>query len=122
MTAERPIDVIIEEATVTNFEVSPDDHGTITQNGDTYTAEAAVELEILEDDRTRTTVKLGDAELSLTYDREDEESAERAAVLLASAGSIITQAEEAFDSLPENQDGDPSADSEGWAAAEAAGA
>jgi hypothetical protein len=101
MTVERPADIILTETTVDAREVDRHeiDHGTITVDPDEKTVhvEAVAELEILDDGRTRTTVLMGDAELSLTYNREDQGSAERAAVLLAGAAALITQVEEAYD-------------------------
>jgi hypothetical protein len=97
VSTERP-DIILHEAVVTTAEVAPDDHGTVTEGPDeTYHAEAAAELEILEDGRQRVTFLLGDAELAIVYDRESESSAERAAVLLVSAPSLLNQVEEAYD-------------------------
>lgn len=96
-TVERP-DIILHEAVITTGEVAPDDHGTVTEGPDeTYHAEAAVELEILEDGRQRVTFLLGDAEIAIIYNREDQSSAERAAVLMISLPSMLTQVEESFD-------------------------
>lgn len=99
MTTERPTDIVIEDINITSTEVAPDDHGVITANedGDTFTAEAAVEITQLPNGQTKVTLDLGDAQLTLTYDRESWESAERAAVLLASGPQLITQAEAVYD-------------------------
>lgn len=97
MSTERPDDIVVTEITVDAREQERIDHGKITQDGETYHAEASAELEILEDGRTRIVLLLGNAELTLVYDRESEESAERAAVLLTSGPLMITQVEEAYD-------------------------
>lgn len=101
MTAERPTDINLTDISVDAREVDLHEieHGQITIDEDEkiINVEAAAELEVLEDGRTRTTVMIGDAELSLTYDRESQESAERAAVLLTGAGPLITEVEEAYD-------------------------
>ena len=101
MTTERPNDIELTEISVDAREVDLHeiDHGQITVDEDekTMNVDAAAELEILDDGRTRTTILIGDAELSLTYNREDQGSAERAAVLLAGAGPLITQVEESYD-------------------------
>ena len=94
----RPDDIEVTEIKVTDTEVAPDDHGTVTvDENEVSHAEAAVELEILEDGRQRVTFLLGDAEIAIVYNREDESSAERAAVLMISLPSMLTQVEEAFD-------------------------
>lgn len=98
MTSERPDDIILHETKVTSTEVAPDDHGNITvDENEVSHAEAAVELEILEDGRQRVTFLLGDAEIAIVYNREDQGSAERAAVLMISLPSMLTQVEEAYD-------------------------
>lgn len=121
MTAERPTDIVLTDISVDAREVDLHQiqHGQITADPDEKTlhVEAAAELEILEDGRSRTTILLGDAELTLTYNRNDQDSAERAAVLLMGAAELTAQVEEAYDEAQP-----PSGDSEGWAAAEAAGA
>lgn len=124
MTAERPTDIVLTEISVDAREVDRREiqHGQITADEDEKTlhVEAAAELEILEDGRSRTTIMLGDAELTLTYNREDQDSAERAAVLLMGAGQLTAEVEAAYDEG--EHEPELTADSEGWAAAEAAGA
>jgi hypothetical protein len=98
---KRPEDITLTEISVDAREVDLHEieHGKITIDEDAKTldVEAAGELEILDDGRTRTTIMIGDAELSLTYNRDDQGSAERAAVLLAGAGPLVTQMEQAYD-------------------------
>jgi hypothetical protein len=101
MTTERPDDLVLTsiETDAREVDLHHTPHGQITVDEDnrTLNVEAAAELEILEDGRTRVTILMGDAELSLVYDRENQDSAERAAVLLTGAGPLITQVEEAYD-------------------------
>lgn len=98
----RPDDIELTEVSVDAREVDLHeiDHGIITADEETKTlnVHAAAELEILDDGRTRTTILIGDAELSLVYNRDSQDSAERAAVLLAGAGPLITQVEDSYDS------------------------
>jgi hypothetical protein len=96
----RPTDIVLQEAKVSPG--APEEHGVVTEGPDqTYHAEAAVEIEILEDGRQRATFLLGDAELAIVYNREDQSSAERAAVLLISAPNMLTEVEEVFDAQGE---------------------
>lgn len=102
MTAERPTDIVLTEVEVTSVEVAQEDHGTITQDGDQLVAEAAADLTVLKDGRTQTQLSLGDAQLVVTYNRESEESAERAAVLLMGAPQLVTEVEQAYDAAQED--------------------
>lgn len=102
MPTERPDDVVLHSSKVTSTEVAPDDHGTITvDENEVHHAEAAAELELLDDGRQRVTFLLGDAELAIVYDRESQESAERAAVLMVSLPNLLNQVEEAYDQAGE---------------------
>jgi len=108
MTAERPTDINMTEISVDAREVDLHEiqHGEITvdEEAKILNVEAAAELEILEDGRTRIVIMVGDAELSLVYNRDDQESAERAAVLLAGGGALITEVEQAYDDAQESED------------------
>lgn len=99
MPAERPDDIVLTEISVDAREEERIDHGTITVDEDNkiLNVEASAELEILDDGRTRTTLLMGDAELVLVYNRDSQESAERASVLLMGGPALITQVEEAYD-------------------------
>jgi hypothetical protein len=101
VTAERPEDIVLTEVSVDAREVDLHeiDHGQIIEDvdGQTLNVQAAAELEVLNDGRTRTTIMVGDAELSLTYNRDSRESAERAGVLLMGAGQLINEVEQAYD-------------------------
>src|ERR1044072_8068371 len=109
MTAERPTDINITEISVDAREVDLQEiqHGEVTvdEEAKILNVEAAAELEILEDGQTRIVIMVGDAELSLVYNRDDQESAERAAVLLAGGGALITEGEQAYDHAQEREEG-----------------
>lgn len=90
MTAERPEDILIDSVTID----SPPDEPLRPEQ---FQLEADGDLVVLEDGRTKTTLTVGDAELTLVYNRDSQQSAEAAAVLLMGAPQLVTSVEQAYD-------------------------
>lgn len=86
MSEERPDDIVVTGVPVDSPDPLNPDHLQAEAEGDLTKDGSMVKI----------TVKLGDALLCLAYDEDSQESATHAAILLAGAGQLVAEIEEAY--------------------------